>query len=1028
MNSLFDYWIPDKYFNFCKKLSIKHSFLLDYQFIYKLWVLCDLYNIASDNVRKDIKDSLDIEIGLLNNNPGIIKRLIESAFIFANLDSNTITVGNLTSDQKEKIVKEVDDIKNKSYRIAISIYQYTQYIKNNYVHDLQPDDNTIIYHLFTRLWILSRSRNEIIEDTDILSLDIHLKIEASKKELKNQFSIRENLIAIFWDQVSDIKFPESDSEIFLSDFQKELKDRLIGYKSLAWSREWLSMAISAPTSAWKTYTLKLYIVYKVLEAYLWKKNINIVFVVPTKALINELKLSFSQLFRLYWINESICAIHSQISWDEFISKYQNWNSNLFIMTQERLNMLYNDIHNKNWISHYEYIDDQSGELKQEFVNSDFNFKIDVLIVDEAHKVWYWYRWTLLSYIVTRIRKDNPAAQFILLAPLLSKLWKFKAEFNLTCLQEEFSNFWLVAKNEIFVKNIKENSRRYNTYFYLKMPECTFNLPSKEVPLFQIKRNIWNLVKLGICFGKSEGVQSIIFRSWPFFTQKSAKALSKQLNGNSSQNIDISYYIKEILPDSFELGGLLERGIAYHNGILPSSIKSKIEELFRNGEIKYLCANSTVLEWVNLPAKNIFIWSDAKKDNISDLDFRNLIGRCGRLNEHLSWNVFYVDFTDYEKKIPANGWSTVDFENNISKWLDDTEFSKDAEWKSKFDRFLEYIKPWNTTYKEIAPWFDNEKKDFEYLLWYFVSQIIAATFDNERVLSKDQSSLTELESTNTIIQRKKGRFSNFSDITQDDIFDKAWNLIYWDNDKKNEKIAILRNYILILCNDYLDQKNISKDFFTILQKNIFIDPRKQIDFYEKIRRGGNDFLLKNIHKYQENFLRQVNNSDKKTLINTLTNDVEENFYLWKHWWEYFWWLINQWISSIPLKWIFDKRKNPFDILDKINKDIQFNYLNAFSIYFELTNLWYKEYIQSLNLDIDESDIPKLDQNFVYYMELGTFYPNLIYIISRWVSRESAIWMLENDVIVQQIEIDSWEYFMNNRNNIMTNLEKKMNECN
>jgi hypothetical protein len=51
------------------------------------------------------------------------------------------------------------------------------------------------------------------------------------------------------------------------------------------------------------------------------------------------------------------------------------------------------------------------------------------------------------------------------------------------------------------------------------------------------------------------------------------------------------------------------------------------------------------------------------------------------------------------------------------------------------------------------------------------------------------------------------------------------------------------------------------------------------------------------------------------------------------------LLNQWRNSISLNNILKHRKkeNYFKVLDNINSEIQFNYLNAFSIYFEIANL-------------------------------------------------------------------------------------------
>lgn len=94
-----------------------------------------------------------------------------------------------------------------------------------------------------------------------------------------------------------------------------------------------------------------------------------------------------------------------------------------------------------------------------------------------------------------------------------------------------------------------------------------------------------------------------------------------------------YYLKKCL----------NKGIAYHFGGIPEEIKFRIENLYKQGLIKFLFCTSTLLEGVNLPAKNIFILSEKIGDGkMSDIDFWNLAGRAGRLRKDISGNIFCVN--------------------------------------------------------------------------------------------------------------------------------------------------------------------------------------------------------------------------------------------------------------------------------------------------------------------------------------------------------------------------------------------------
>lgn len=100
-----------------------------------------------------------------------------------------------------------------------------------------------------------------------------------------------------------------------------------------------------------------------------------------------------------------------------------------------------------------------------------------------------------------------------------------------------------------------------------------------------------------------------------------------------QKVHHQYYLKKCL----------NKGVAYHFGSIPEEIKIRIEDLYKRGFIRFLFCTSTLLEGVNLPAKNIFILSEKIGDTkMTDIDFWNLAGRAGRLRKDISGNIFCVN--------------------------------------------------------------------------------------------------------------------------------------------------------------------------------------------------------------------------------------------------------------------------------------------------------------------------------------------------------------------------------------------------
>ncbi len=112
-------------------------------------------------------------------------------------------------------------------------------------------------------------------------------------------------------------------------------------------------------------------------------------------------------------------------------------------------------------------------------------------------------------------------------------------------------------------------------------------------------------------------------------------------------------IERDVHDDYYLCDLIRKGIAYHIGYLPPAIRERIEGLFRDGKITVLFCTSTLLEGVNLPADNLVITtSRIGRSNMTAVDFKNLIGRVGRIEYNLYGNVFIITGTNLAAKPKA----------------------------------------------------------------------------------------------------------------------------------------------------------------------------------------------------------------------------------------------------------------------------------------------------------------------------------------------------------------------------------------
>lgn len=94
------------------------------------------------------------------------------------------------------------------------------------------------------------------------------------------------------------------------------------------------------------------------------------------------------------------------------------------------------------------------------------------------------------------------------------------------------------------------------------------------------------------------------------------------------------HISEYINSEYTIVKCLKKGIIYHHGSVPDTVRSYIEYLYNNfPEIKYVITSSTLLEGVNIPATKLFIMDNRKGvGNLSPSAFKNLIGRICRFGE------------------------------------------------------------------------------------------------------------------------------------------------------------------------------------------------------------------------------------------------------------------------------------------------------------------------------------------------------------------------------------------------------------
>ncbi len=387
--------------------------------------------------------------------------------------------------------------------------------------------------------------------------------------------------------------PDTEDLIF-TDSQYELYTKISNSKHFSFS---------GPTSMGKSFIIKSFI-RKVVSN---KPPENIVIMVPTRALINQFSIDLNKELKviLEHYNYSV-ATNSNVA--ELPSNPQQ--RYIFVLTPERL---------------------------LSYLSQKKNPSFAYLFVDEAHKLAADKdtRAVTAYSAISKALKQNKNLNLYFSSPNVSnpevflKLFKKDESFKFRTIEAP------VSQNLFFVDMIEKKVTHYlDSEPYLFEPSIISKAENIYDVLSQMGSEDSNIVYCSSRFDSVDKADKLFnfFADEEIEVSKNVKKVIKQIKGY----IHKDYYLADYL----------NKGIAYHFGNLPQIIRTKVEALFKEREINYVFCTSTLLEGVNLPAKNVFILNNMNgRNTFQPIDFWNLAGRAGRLKFELSGNIICLKESD-----------------------------------------------------------------------------------------------------------------------------------------------------------------------------------------------------------------------------------------------------------------------------------------------------------------------------------------------------------------------------------------------
>lgn len=374
----------------------------------------------------------------------------------------------------------------------------------------------------------------------------------------------------------------------------------------------ISFSYSGPTSMGKSLLMRMFIKDKILNGF--KGNFAIL--VPTKALITEISSGIMQED----LKESLAESNYKVvnSGNSLFLKQKGHNF-IMVLTPERLLYL---------------------------LMSYPDISIDYLFIDEAHKInekdgrsAFYYKVT--DMLVQRERKPH----VILASPNIPNPQEF---FNALPDEQRVeqnyisTSFTPVSQMKYIIDIIKGKFSIYNERSQKKDPFIKLDTISTGGDYFDVIKRVINLDKT-----KS----NIIYCSGKERTVELARQYANSVQPINDPKLDaLAKEIKEEIHDDYYLANLIKKGVAYHVGYLPLHIRTTIEESYRSGLIKTIFCTSTLIEGVNLPADNLFIISYKNgPKKMSQVEFKNLLGRVGRIKYNLYGNVFIIRYNNQQSE-------------------------------------------------------------------------------------------------------------------------------------------------------------------------------------------------------------------------------------------------------------------------------------------------------------------------------------------------------------------------------------------
>lgn len=367
------------------------------------------------------------------------------------------------------------------------------------------------------------------------------------------------------------------------------------------------VVLQMPTSAGKSLLAE----FSILQTLSLNESARIVYIVPTRALTNQVLFQLRQDFEGLEINVEQTSKVNEI--DPTEAEFLDDDIDVLVTTPEKLDLLIRQDH-------------------------PVTSNIAMVVVDEAHNIGDESRGARLELLLAIVKRERPKARFLLLSPFMPNSqilvdWLSNGKRSIPPIKVD----WRPADK--LIVSLKESRKRFSFEILpsshgigAELKEGLIKVEdAREIKSVAKKQRLMEFTYKHL---SNSGSNVLYLCQGKKSADKKARLMASVDDSKpaKSELIDLAIrYIEDEVGEATALTEVLPKRIAVHHAGLTNDTKLLVEHLIKKNEIKHIFATTTVAQGLNFPISTVY-FDDLRKGNnglLTSNEFLNIAGRAGR---------------------------------------------------------------------------------------------------------------------------------------------------------------------------------------------------------------------------------------------------------------------------------------------------------------------------------------------------------------------------------------------------------------